>query len=91
MARNRIKFNRKGWDEIVEHVIDTEGVARMQRVADASNANLDRPGYKVSAEGDKRLRKRNYRATVITATEDAMYDNAKNQTLIRNLPAAGGA
>jgi|GEM_PF-2465166 len=90
MARNRIKFHSKGWDEVVEHVIDTEGVPRMQRVADASNANLDRPGYKVSTEGGKRLQQRDYRATVITATEDAMYDNQKNNRLVSEFYQAGG-
>ena len=91
MARKaRIKFHDAGWDKIVGDIIDTEGVSRMRRVADASNANLDREGYKVSVEGDKPLRKRDFRATVITATDDAKYDNGKNNTLVQNLHLAGG-
>lgn len=90
MAKNRIKFNDKGWDEIVEHVIDTEGVPRMKRVADASNRHLDREGYKVSTEGGKRLQKQDYRVTVITATEDAMYDNQKHNRLVTEFYQAGG-
>lgn len=90
MAKNRIKFHGEGWDKVVEHVIETEGVPRMNRVADAANEHLDRPGYKVSTEGGKPLQRRSYRATVITATEDAMYDNAKNQRLISEFYRAGG-
>lgn len=90
MARNRVKFNRKGWDEIVEHVIDTEGVDRMQRVAAAANADLGEDGFKVSTQGSEPLTKRDYRATVITATEHAKRHNAKHNTLIRHFPQAGG-
>ncbi|MGV0805807.1 hypothetical protein [Mycolicibacterium setense] len=87
----RIKFNAKGWDELAEQVIETEGVQRMQRVADAANSHLDREGYKVSVEGGKPLQKRDYRATVITATADAMYDNQKNNRLVSEFHRAGGA
>lgn len=85
-----IKFNLKGWDEIARHVIKTEGRKRMERVADAANSNLDEPGYLVSDEGDEPLKKRDYSATVITATAEAMRDNSKNNTLVRNLHLAGG-
>lgn len=90
MANVELKFNADGWDEIVKEVINEVAVPRMKRVADASNAGLDRPGYLVSTEGDNPLQKRDYRATVITATEDAMYDNAKNDTLLKNFHLAGG-
>lgn len=90
MAKTELKIEADGWDEIVKGVINTVGVQAMERVAAASNANLDRPGYMVSVEGSKALRKRDYRATVITATEDAMYDNAKNNTLVENFYLAGG-
>lgn len=90
MARSNLKFNKRGWQEVVREVIDTDGVDRMQRVADASNAHLQSDGYKVSTEGDQPLDKRDYRATVITTTPEAMRDNAKRNTLIKNLPLAGG-
>lgn len=90
MAKNSVRFHDKGWDEVVDHVIENEGVPRMQRVADAANEHLDRPGYKVSTEGGKRLQKHSFRATVITATEDAMYDNQKNGRLIAEFHRAGG-
>lgn len=90
MAKVVIKFDRDGWDEVVEHVIDTEGVDRMKRVADACNEHLDREGYKVSTEGRGKLNRRSFRATVITATEDAMYDNQKNNRLVSELHRAGG-
>lgn len=90
MARSRITFHQQGWDDIAEQVIETEGVDRMKRVADAANENLDRDGYKVSVEGGDPLRKRDFRATVITATADAMYDNAKNNRLVSEFHRAGG-
>lgn len=92
MARRNknLVFHKEGWNEVVKHVIDTEGVDRMKRVADAANTHLDREGYKVSTEGEDPLERRDYSATVITATEDAMYDNAKHNRLINELPAAGG-
>ena len=89
--RSNIRFNKAGWDEVVKHVIDTEGVDRMKRVADASNQGLDDPnGYQVSTEGDEPLSKRDYTATVITASAEAMRDNAKHNTLVKNLHRAGG-
>jgi hypothetical protein len=85
-----LKIDADGWDEVVKEVINTVAVPRMERVAAASNEQLDRPGYMVSVEGSEALQKRDYRATVITATEDAMYDNAKNNTLVANFYLAGG-
>ncbi|MCG7610345.1 hypothetical protein [Mycobacterium sp. CnD-18-1] len=90
MARPRIKFHSEGWDAIAQHVVETEGVDRMRRVADAGNSHLDREGYKVSVEGNRKLQKRDYRATVITATDDAKYDNAKNNRLVSEFHRAGG-
>lgn len=91
MADFELTFNKKGWQEIAKHVIETEGVARMKRVADAANSGLEDPdGYQVSTEGDDPLDKRDFRATVITTTPEAMRDNQKHNTLIQNLHRAGG-
>jgi hypothetical protein len=50
-------------------------------------------GYRVSDEGPGALSKRSFRATVITATADAMAKNAANNTLVNNfhLAADGSA
>lgn len=91
MARANVRFNKAGWNQIVKDVIDTEGVRRMKRVADAANQNLDGPdGYLVSTEGDEPLTQRDYTATVITASAEAQRDNAKRNTLVQNLHRAGG-
>lgn len=88
----KIEFNEDGLDEITKNIIDTEGVRRMQRVADACNSDDQLAnGYRVSVEGSKPLRKHDYRATVITATAQAMSANAKRNTLVKNLHQAGGA
>jgi hypothetical protein len=85
-----VTFNAKEWNAIVKHVIETQAVPAMQVVADASNATLSGDqGYFVSTEGDDPLTKRDYRAPVITATGDAMRDNAKNNTLVKNFYLAG--
>ncbi|MUL44469.1 hypothetical protein FZI85_17240 [Mycobacterium sp. CBMA293] len=63
----------------------------MQRVADAANSHLKKgPGYKVSVEGDDPLKKHDYRATVITATPEAMNDNAKHNRLVAEFHQAEG-
>jgi hypothetical protein len=92
-----IVFNDDGWDEIVKEIIDTEGVTRMQRVADACNesdgltdSDPGGPGYRVDVDGGKPLDKHDYRATVITATNQAMFHNAVNNTLVRHLNQAAG-
>lgn len=85
----RFKFNKKGWEQVAKHIIETEGVDRMRRVADASNREAGiTDGYMVSAEGDDVLRKRDYRATVITATGEAIRDNAETNRLVTNLHLA---
>jgi hypothetical protein len=90
MAKSNVTFNDAAWDELVRHVIKTEGEPRMQRVADACNADLGEEGYMMSSNGDEPLTKRDFRATVITANAHAMRDNAKNNTLIHNFHLAGG-
>lgn len=88
----KIEFNDDGLNEITKNIIATEGVSRMKRVADACNAQDGlEDGYRVSVEGSKPLRKHDYRATVITATAQAMRKNAKNNTLVQNFHQAGGA
>lgn len=45
--------------------------------------------YMVSTEGSDPLRLKDYRATVITVTERAKIDNARNNTLVRLLNGGG--
>jgi len=86
----KVKWDPEAWDAIVKEVVSTKGVEAMTRVADASNASagID-DGYRVSVDGGKPLEKHDYRATVITATGEAMRDNAKNNTLVNNFHLAG--
>ena len=44
----------------------------------------------MSTEGSKAMTKRDFRATVITATADAKYDNQKNNRLVNEFHQAGG-
>ncbi|CKH13828.1 hypothetical protein PXH78_26950 [Mycolicibacterium smegmatis] len=91
MARKAsLKFNKKAWDALVKEVVETEGVERMQRVADACNNHIETDGYKVSVEGDDPLDKRDYRATVITSDVEAILDNQRNNTLVSEFHQAGG-
>ena len=52
----------------------------------------EKRGYRAGTETEGRtgwqLHKRNYRATVITATEAAMADNARHERLVNNLHVA---
>lgn len=90
MAAN-VNFHKEAWRELSSEVIAAEGVPRMKRVADAANENLDHEGYMVSVDGAKPLRKRDFRATVITATAEAMRDNQKHNRLVVEFYRAGGA
>jgi len=95
-----LEFIEKNWDSMVKEIVERECVPRMKRVADACNAGLtgrERPfdpvGYVVDTEveGGKTLRKHDYHATVITATNQAMADNAENNSLVMNFHQAGGS
>ena len=93
--KSELTFNQGAWIDIEEKVIFEFCVPRMEKVAEACNAGLDNrdePGYIVSTAGkaSKILGKSSFRATVITATNEAMADNAENNTLINNLPQASG-
>jgi hypothetical protein len=87
-----IEFNHPNWDLMVKDIVDNHCVPRMQNVADACNEQmaersergLNEPGYVVSVEGGKPLQEHDYRATVITGTNQAMRDNAENNTLLQN-------
>lgn len=95
-----VTFNRKNWDQMVKEIVENECVPRMQNVADACNQQMadrggsdtdddsgyvfNEPGYVVSVEGGKPLESHDYRATVITATNQAMVDNAQNNSLLQN-------
>lgn len=91
MPKSNLTFNRAAWRQLTKDIINSEGVDRMKRVADAANRADDlEDGYRVSIEGDDPLDKRDYRATVITATAEAMRANARSNTLISNFHQASG-
>lgn len=94
MAKNSFEPNMDGWAALAKEIIATEGVKRMERVADACNVQddvSDEDGYRVSVEGSgPHLQKHDFRATVITATAEAMALNASRNTLIKNFHLAGG-
>lgn len=86
----QFKVNRKALNALTKQIIDTTGVELMQKVADACNAELGQPdGYRVSVEGDDPLDKRDYRATVITASAEAIRADRKHDYLLRNFGVAG--
>ena len=87
---SRISFNMDGWNQVISNAIATDGVRRFQRVADACNRQARTDQYMVSVEGGNPLRKRDYRATVITAGPVAMRDNAANNSLLFWMHLAGG-
>jgi len=84
--------NVKGWEQIAKMVVETEITNRMRVVADASNTAAGlQDGYRLGSEGSgPHLVKGDFRQTVITATAEAMIDNATNNTLERNFFLATG-
>ena len=83
------KVNRNALNAITKQAIDEIGVPMMQRLADKCNAELgERDGYRVSVEGDDPLTKRDYRATVITASIAAIRHDRKHDTLLRTFGEA---
>lgn len=77
MAKSRIKWRIAGFRELrLDPGVIADLGERAERIADAAG-----DGYEASTfEGKNRGR-----ASVITADYDAIRDNAKNQTLLRNL------
>lgn len=96
-----IEWDEGGWDEVARLAIEKVAVPRCQAIAEACNSDLearghpthkesDEPGYIVGVEGGKPLKRHDYRSTVITKTNEAMVDNAQNNTLVKNLHAGEG-
>lgn len=86
-----INVNQPAWDEMVKRIAEDELVKRMQRVADACNAQAGlENGYRVGIEGDDTLEKHDRRMTVITATAEAIAAEHKHNFLIQNFHLAGG-
>lgn len=82
-----IELNMDGWDQTLKSIVNNHLSPGAEAIADACNDDSGVPdGYRAGTEGDpkKQLKKRSYRATVITATEDAMKDNAVNNRLVNN-------
>lgn len=69
----KFRLNRKAQSELTKEIVEKVCVPMMQRVADACNqeAGLE-DGFRVSVEGDDPLDKRDYRATAIAATAEAI-------------------
>lgn len=86
----QFRLNRKALNALTKEIIDTYGVERMQRVADACNSDAGlEDGFRVSVEGDDPLDKRDYRATVITATAEAIHYDRKHDALLHHFGEVG--
>lgn len=60
------------------------------KVAATANRMSGTDGYKVSSLAGRRKPQGRWRTTVITATAEAMLDNAKNNTLVKALYSTTG-
>ena len=56
-----------------------------QGIADRANDNLDEPGYFTGSRQGARRRFGRWRTSVVTGTGEAMRDDARNNTLLREL------
>ena len=75
----KIKYNIKAFEEIRRlHAVAAEVDSRAARIADACGDGYESSPY----EGKSR-----HRASVITTNYKAARDNAKNNTLLRNINA----
>lgn len=90
MPPSEFTHNQAGWDQLIKQIIDSNGVQRMTRVRDACRAQSGIEGYMLSIEGDNPLRQRDDRVTVITATWEAIEDNAAHDRLLQNFYLAEG-
>ncbi|ORA92099.1 hypothetical protein [Mycobacteroides abscessus] len=86
----QFRLNRKAQSELTKEIVERVCVPMMQRVADACNqeAGLE-DGFRVSVEGDDPLDKRDYRATAIAATAEAIRYDHKHDALLHNFGEAG--
>lgn len=80
MAKVRIKYNRAAFNQLrTSAAAQADVAARAERIAAACGE-----GYEAAITENPRRRAR---AAVIAITPEAKADNARNQTLIRNLEA----
>lgn len=89
----KLDINEQNWARLLGEIVATKFVERMQRVADACNQQAGLvDGYRVGIQGDsgKTLQKHDLRMTVITATAEAIEDNARHNRLLANFHLAGG-
>jgi hypothetical protein len=104
MARSgEVEWNENNLDAMLRGVVNLVLVPRAQAIADACNeqsaassdhgertTDEEKRGYRAGTEGEKPLRKHDYRATVITATNAAAADNARHNRMVENFHLAEG-
>lgn len=98
-----VRMNPAAWADIERQAIEKWAIPATEKIAAACNEQSvadgghqeatteeERAGYRAGTEGDpsKTLDEGSYRATVITATNPAKADNARNNRLVNNLHIA---
>lgn len=81
-----------GWNEIVKSVVRQRLVPAAEDIASRCNSAAGiKDGYLAGTEGsgEKQLKRRTWRATVIAANWEAVRDNAKHDRLISNMNIGG--
>lgn len=86
-ATGQLTLRRAQVNQIVRQVVKQVLEPAAEDIAAKSNAEAGiSDGYRAGTEGSgERLKKRAYRATVITATAEAIRDNEAHNRLINNL------
>ena len=93
----KLTFRQQAWNDLARDVVERWARPAAEKIAAACNeesANAEHPvrttdeekrGYRAGTEGpSKTLKKGVWRATVITATNAAMADNARHNRLVNH-------
>lgn len=81
-----------GWNQIVKTIVKQRLTPAAEDIADRCNTAAGiSGGYQAGTEGsgEKQLKRRTWRATVITSNWESVRDNAKHDRLISNLHIGG--